>query len=70
MSIPPLYGLVLTGGRSTRMGRDKAALEYGGQAQADRAFDLLARVCDKVFVSARADLSRTIGFFLAPAAKK
>ena len=55
MTPPPLYGLVLTGGRSTRMGRDKATLEYGGQPQADRAFDLLTGVCERVFVSARAD---------------
>jgi molybdopterin-guanine dinucleotide biosynthesis protein A len=30
---PPLYGLVLAGGRSTRMRRDKAALTYAGRTQ-------------------------------------
>ena len=30
MSAAALYGLVLAGGRSTRMQRDKAKLEYGG----------------------------------------
>lgn len=29
----PLFGVVLTGGRSTRMGRDKAQLETGGTAR-------------------------------------
>ena len=57
MSAPKLYGLVLTGGKSSRMGRDKAALEYGGQLQADRAFELLTMVCERVFVSARKDQS-------------
>ena len=49
----PLYGLILAGGSSTRMGRDKAALEYRGQAQLDRAFALAERHVPNVFVSVR-----------------
>ena len=37
----PLYGLVLAGGRSTRMGQDKAALAYHGKSQLDWAMDLI-----------------------------
>ena len=37
MSAPDLYGLVLTGGRSRRMQRDKASLEYAGKSQLARA---------------------------------
>lgn len=51
----PLYGLVLAGGRSTRMGRDKAALVIGGRAQLARAFDLLAPLTVRCFVSVRED---------------
>ena len=40
MSIPPLYGLILAGGSSTRMQRDKAALLYRGRTQLDRAYEL------------------------------
>jgi len=49
----PLYGLVLTGGKSTRMKSDKALLEYSGKPQAERAYALLEGVCEKVFLSAR-----------------
>lgn len=51
----PLYGLVLAGGKSTRMGEDKAALDYHGRPQAAHALDLLATACAKVFLSCRAD---------------
>lgn len=53
----PLYGLVLAGGRSTRMQRDKAALEYAGRSQLERAVDLLAPLVEQVFVSVRRDQS-------------
>jgi molybdopterin-guanine dinucleotide biosynthesis protein A len=49
----PLYGLILAGGASTRMQRDKAALPYQGKTQLDRAFELAQRHVAKVFVSVR-----------------
>jgi molybdenum cofactor guanylyltransferase len=54
--VPPLYGLLLAGGRSTRMGRDKAALTYGGDTpQLERAMTLLARYVASAYVSTRSD---------------
>jgi molybdopterin-guanine dinucleotide biosynthesis protein A len=50
----PLHGLVLAGGASTRMRRDKAALDYGGKPQLQRAWALLQAVCTQTFVSVRA----------------
>jgi molybdopterin-guanine dinucleotide biosynthesis protein A len=52
---PPLYGLVLAGGRSTRMQRDKATLSYQGRSQLDRAMELLSCCVQQAFVSVRAD---------------
>ncbi|MET0280671.1 MAG: NTP transferase domain-containing protein [Steroidobacteraceae bacterium] len=51
----PLYGLVLAGGRSTRMGRDKAAIEFGGRTQLERAYGLLEHLTARSFVSVRPD---------------
>jgi molybdopterin-guanine dinucleotide biosynthesis protein A len=51
----PVYGLILAGGSSSRMHRDKAALRYQGRSQLDRAFELAGRHVSKVFVSVRAN---------------
>jgi molybdopterin-guanine dinucleotide biosynthesis protein A len=51
----PLYGLVLAGGRSSRMQADKAALAYDCKPQLARAFDLLAPRARQAFISVRAD---------------
>jgi len=53
-STPPLAGLVLAGGLSSRMRRDKATLTYQGRSQLERAFELLSRHVQPVFVSVRA----------------
>jgi molybdopterin-guanine dinucleotide biosynthesis protein A len=51
----PLYGLVLAGGRSTRMSTDKAALAYHGRTQLDWAMRLITPFVQRAFVSVRAD---------------
>lgn len=51
----PIHGLVLAGGHSTRMGEDKAQLDYHGAPQFERTAALLGTVCDEVFISTRPD---------------
>lgn len=50
-----LYGLVLAGGRSTRMQQDKAALAYHGRTQLEWAMGLIAPFVERAFVSVRPD---------------
>ena len=51
----PLYGLVLAGGRSSRMQRDKAALTYHGRTQLEWAMELVTPFVERAFVSVRPD---------------
>lgn len=46
-----LYGLVVCGGKSSRMGTDKGMLEYFGEPQRYHLYKLLEPICDKVFIS-------------------
>lgn len=49
----PVYGLVLTGGMSSRMKRDKGEINYHGISQVEYAYNLLKESCSEVFVSCR-----------------
>lgn len=55
MREPKMYGLVLSGGKSTRMGKDKNVLDYHGLPQQEYLYALLEQVCDKTYLSIRSD---------------
>jgi molybdenum cofactor guanylyltransferase len=49
----PLYGLVLAGGKSERMGEDKGLIDYHGMPQRDYVKQLLQHYCQDTFLSCR-----------------
>lgn len=51
----PLNGLILAGGKSTRMGQNKALLDYRGQDQITWGQNLLRPFCSEVFLSCQYD---------------
>jgi molybdopterin-guanine dinucleotide biosynthesis protein A len=66
MNSVPIAGLVLSGGRSTRMGVDKSTLEYHGLPQLRYMVDLLAEVCNEAFISTRIDQPVAEGLRVLP----
>ena len=52
-----IWGLVLSGGMSKRMGHDKALIEIDGNTQLNNTYTLLQNHLPEVFVSSRADQS-------------
>lgn len=51
--IPRLFGLVLSGGKSTRMGTDKGSIEYHGKPHRRYLYELLGQRCEQTFLSIR-----------------
>ena len=50
--IDNIYGLLLVGGKSSRMGSDKSKMIFrDGMTQQERGIDLLSSVCNKTFIS-------------------
>ncbi|MBX2844252.1 MAG: NTP transferase domain-containing protein [Flammeovirgaceae bacterium] len=53
--IPILNGLVLVGGKSSRMGQDKGLLNYHGIPQREFTYHLIEKFCETTWFSCRED---------------
>ena len=58
---PRLKALILSGGKSTRMGKDKGALNYHGKPQREHLELLLSEQLDEVYHSVRSDQELDLG---------
>lgn len=47
-----MTGIVLAGGKSSRMGTDKGLLDFNGKKLVEIVVEILSRVCDKIIISA------------------
>ncbi len=48
-----LYGLILMGGQSSRMGTDKSSLDYHGKPHVEFMYELVSSLVSKAFVSVK-----------------
>lgn len=55
-----IFGLIVCGGKSSRMGVDKSTLDYHGRPQRYYLYDLLVNLCDDVFISCNKEQAKQI----------
>ena len=51
MTTPKITGIVLAGGRSSRMGEDKSMMKLNGKSLVEYSIDALKPLCNKVIIS-------------------
>lgn len=55
-------GILLAGGKSSRMGRDKGFIRIGDKPMAQHVLDVLSGICDQVIIVANNDQYKTFGY--------
>jgi molybdopterin-guanine dinucleotide biosynthesis protein A len=51
-----ITGVIIAGGQSLRMGRDKKNIQYSGKTFLERAIELLSNITDEVVISSNDDI--------------
>lgn len=57
-----LCGIVLAGGESKRMGRDKTILQFEGQSLVERMVRFLSPICQNILISSNSKLHEGLGY--------
>ncbi len=61
-----LTGIILAGGKSTRIGKDKAFITFQGKMLIEHSIALMQRICDEVIISANHPRYETFGLPVVP----
>ena len=59
-----ITGIILAGGKSSRMGRDKGLCQFRGKALVAYAIETLQPLCERIFISANNDMEDYSAFGL------
>lgn len=57
-----ITGIILCGGKSSRMGMDKGMVIYKGKPMIEYVIDLLQPFCSEIIISANSDVYNQLGF--------
>lgn len=57
-----LTGIILAGGSSSRMGQEKAFIEFEGRRLIDRSVHVLESICDELIISANSQMGQYKGW--------
>lgn len=63
-----MNGLILIGGKSSRMGTDKSLLNYHGVSQREYLFQLMSKFCKEVYFSSRKEQGLSENVIIDPLA--
>jgi len=62
----PITGIILSGGKSSRIGQDKGFLELGGKKLIEIAVSNLSKVCSRILISSNSEAYGHFGIEVVP----